>query len=122
MSINAAEAYLENKIKTASQVELTLILYEGIIKFCNIAIMAMEENNIEKAHTNLTKAQRIIEELQITLNHDYGVSENFVQIYDYIYYRLTEANLQKDKEIVEEVLEHARGLRDMWKEVIKQRK
>ncbi len=37
---NIAQEYNRNKILTASPAELTLMLYEGAIKFCNIAIIA----------------------------------------------------------------------------------
>lgn len=64
---NAYQAYNNSKIMTASPAELTLMLYEGAIKFCNIAIMGVEEKNVEKAHTNIMKVERIIEEFQATL-------------------------------------------------------
>ena len=66
---NGYAAYQNSKIMTASPAELTLMLYEGAIKFCNIAIMGIEENNIQKAHTNIVKVENIIEEFQATLNH-----------------------------------------------------
>ena len=50
---NAYQAYNNSKIMTASPAELTLMLYEGAIKFCNIAIMGVEEKNVEKAHLSL---------------------------------------------------------------------
>ena len=61
MALPSAYAqYNNSKILTASPAELTLMLYEGAIKFGNIAIMAIEEKNIEKAHINIVKTQRII--------------------------------------------------------------
>ena len=116
---NPYEQYQKNKILTASPAEITLMLYEGAIKFCNVAIIAIEQNDIEKAHNNIRKTQRIIEEFQITLNHDYAVSEDFDRIYNYLLRRLREANIKKDKEILEEVLEHLRSMRDTWKQVMK---
>lgn len=115
---NAFMQYNKNKVMTASPAELTLMLYEGAIKFCNIAILGIEKKDIEKSHNNLIKAQRIIEEFQATLNHDYPVSEDFDRIYNYLLRRLHEANIKKDKEIVEEVLVHLRSMRDTWKEVM----
>ena len=104
---------------TASPAELSLMLYEGAIKFCNIAIIAIEQKDIEKAHINIVKANNIIMEFQITLDRKYPVAQEFENVYDYIYNRLVEANMKKDKEIVEEVLLHLRGLRDTWKEVMR---
>lgn len=112
-------AYANNKITTASPADLTLMLYEGAIKFCNIAIVAIENKEIEKAHINITKTQRIIEEFQITLNHKYATAKDFDEVYTYLLHRLREANLKKDKEILEEVLKHLRTMRDTWKEVMR---
>ena len=82
---NAAVAYGARKVETASPAELVLMLYEGAIKFCNIAIGAIEKKDYEKANTNIQKARRIIVELQTTLDHKYKVAEDFDVIYDYIF-------------------------------------
>lgn len=111
-------AYANNKITTATPAELTLMLYEGAIKFCNMAIVAVENKDIEKAHNSIMKVQRIIEEFQITLDHKYPVWEDFNNVYEYLLLRLRDANLKKDKEILEEVLGHLRTMRDTWKEVM----
>ncbi len=116
---NPYEQYQRNKILTASPAELTLMLYEGAIKFCNIAIMAIEQKEIEKAHINIMKTQRIIEEFRNTLDRKYPVAEEFDKIYVYVLRRLFEANVNKDKDILEEVNTHLRSLRDTWKEVMK---
>ena len=116
---NGYAAYANNKIQTASPAELTLMLYEGAIKFCNIAIRAIEEKDVPKAHNNIVKVENIIMEFQITLNHKYPVAKDFDAVYSYLKDRLVEANLKKDKEILEEVLEHLRTMRDTWKEVMR---
>ena len=95
------------------------MLYEGAIKFCNIAIMAIENNEMEKAHINIMKTQRIIEEFRNTLDRQYEVAEDFDRIYVYVLRRLFDANIKKDKEILEEVNGHLRSLRDTWKEVMR---
>lgn len=123
MAVNNAYAqYNNNKVLTASPAELTLLLYEGAIKFCNIAMMGIEEKNIQKAHDNIKKAQAIIEELQATLNHSYKVAGDFDNVYRYIYDLLVQANMHKDKEILERALTEIRGMRDTWKEVMKKGK
>lgn len=115
---NAYAAYNNNKILTASPGELTLMLYEGAIKFCNIAVVAIEKKEIEKAHVNITKVKNIITEFQATLNFDYPVAKDFDNVYRYVFDRLVEANIKKDPEILEEVLVHLRTMRDTWKEVM----
>lgn len=113
-------AYAQNKILTATPAELTLMLYEGAIKFCNIAITGVEEQDIEKAHNNICKVENIITEFQATLNHKYEVAKDFDNVYKYLLDRLLEANLKKDAEILKEVLGHLRTMRDTWKEVMQQ--
>lgn len=116
---NGYAAYANNKIMTASPAELTLMLYEGAIKFCNIAIVALENHDLPKAHDNIMKVERIIEEFQATLDHKYPVAKDFDSVYTYLSQSLVEANISKDKEILEEVLGHLRTMRDTWKEVMR---
>lgn len=116
---NAYEQYNNNKIMMASPAELTLMLYDGAIKFCNIAIMGIEKNDVEKTHNNIMKVEKIIQYLRETLNMKYSVAQDFENIYVYLERRLVEANLKKDKEILEEVCEHLRSVRDTWKEVMR---
>lgn len=112
------DTYQRNKIMTATPGELTLMLYEGAIKFANKAVMAIEKNDIPNAHVNIIKAQRIIEEFRATLNFKYPVAKDFDVVYEYLLRRLVEANIHKDTEILEEILTHLRTMRDTWKEVM----
>ena len=73
---------------------------------------------MEKAHNSIRRVERIIEEFQNTLDFKYPVAKDFDEVYKYIMTRLREANVKKDKEIIEEVLKHLRTMRDTWKEVI----
>ena len=116
---NPYAAYANNKVMTASPGDLILMLYDGAIKFCNIAIMGIEENDIEKAHNNIIKVENIVLEFRASLDHKYPVAEDFDRVYLYILQRLREANMKKDPEILEEVLQHLRGMRDTWKEVMR---
>ena len=116
---NAYAQYNNIKILTASPAELTLMLYEGAIKFCNIATVAVEQKDIEKAHTNIVKAQKIVDYFRQTLDMKYEVAKDFERVYTYLEQRLIEANIKKDKEILEEVTTHLRSMRDTWKEVMR---
>ena len=119
---NAYAQYNNSKVMTASPAELTLMLYEGAIKFCNIALIAIEKNDYEKAHINIKKAENIITEFKITLNHKYPVAKDFENIYNYIYSLLVDANIKKDPEILNQALDQIRGMRDTWKEVMNRTK
>ncbi len=116
---NGYDQYAKNKILTASPAELTLMLYEGAIKFCNIAEVAIEKKEIEKAHTNIMKAQRIVDELKYSLNDKYPVAKDFENVYNYITDVLIRANLHKDVAELEEALKQLRVMRDTWKEVMR---
>ena len=115
---NAAQIYGQNKIATATPAELTLMLYEGAIKFCNKAIEAVNKQEVEKAYENIVKVENIIVEFKATLNHKYEVAKDFEIVYDYIYDRLVAANMSKDPEILEEVLTQLRDMRDNWKTIM----
>lgn len=116
---NAYSQYNNNKVLTASPAELTLMLYEGAIKFCNIAETAVEQNDVQKAHTNIIKVQHIIDYLRQTLDMKYPVAQDFERIYEYLSKRLREANMKKDVVILKEVNEHLHSVRDTWKEVMR---
>jgi len=115
---NAYAQYNNNKVLTASPAELTLMLYEGMIKFCNVAETAIEQGDVQKAHANIIKVQHIVDYLRQTLDMKYPVAQDFERIYEYLSRRLIEANMKKDIEILKEVNEHLHSVRDTWKEVM----
>ncbi len=119
MAFNVLDTYQNNKVMTASPAELTLMLYEGAIRFCNMAASCLERNEIAKVNEYLQKAQKIILEFRSTLDDRYEVSKEFDKVYEYIYNRLVEANIRKDKSVLEDALTDIRGMRDTWKEVMR---
>lgn len=119
MDQRAINAYQKNAIMTASKAELTLMLYDGAIKFCNIALSGFEKKEYEKINTNLKKAQAIITEFRATLDCKYPVWEDFERVYDYIYRCLIDANIHKDEEKLQEALKYICEMRDTWKEVMR---
>lgn len=119
MDQRAINAYQKNAIMTASKAELTLMLYDGAIKFCNIALSGFEKKEYEKINTNLKKAQAIITEFRATLDCKYPVWGDFERVYDYIYRCLIDANIHKDEEKLQEALKYIREMRDTWKEVMR---
>lgn len=116
---NPASSYRGTAINTASPADLTLMLYNGAIKFCNLAIMGMEEKDIEKAHINIVKAQNIIGELKNTLNFKYEISKDFDLVYNIILRKLLMANIHKSIEETNDALNEIRQMRDIWMKVMK---
>lgn len=116
---NGYAQYQNARIMTASPAELTLMLYEGAIKYGNIAVIAIQNNDPAKAHENIVKVEKIIQNFRDTLDKKYPVWKDFENIYVYLLRRCHEANIAKDAEIMEEVVKHIRSMRDNWKEVMK---
>ena len=115
----AFNAYKQNSVTTASPGELTLMLYNGCLKFLTKAKKAIEEKDIQEKNTNIQKAQAIITELMSTLKMEEAVSEQMFALYEYMNRRLIEANIHNDIAIIEEVEGLVTEFRDTWKEVLK---
>ncbi|MGB9731086.1 MULTISPECIES: flagellar export chaperone FliS [Calditerrivibrio] len=117
----AQKTYLKNEIEGATKGKLVLLLYDGAIKFINMAVKAIEEKNIVAAHENIIKAENILYELLSTLNMEAGeIAENLFKLYDFAIWQLVEANKTKDVEKLTPVLGILKTLRDAWKEVVTQ--
>ena len=119
MAMNAATLYKGTKVNTASPAELTLMLYEGAIKFCNIAMLGFENHDYEKVNNNIIKVQAIITEFRATLDFKYDTAKDFDTIYSYIGGLLVQANIKKDPEALKNALDQIRDMRDLWKEIMK---
>jgi flagellar protein FliS len=115
---NPYQAYQQNNVNTASPGQLTLMLYEGCLKFIKLGKLAIEQKDISAKNTNLLKAQKIVQELMVTLDKKYPVSENLLVMYDYLNNRLIEANVKNDIAILDEVESYVVEFRDTWKQVI----
>ena len=122
MAYNIARTYGNNKVNTASTAELTLMLYDGAVKFCNKAVVALEKKDYEGVNYNIQRTRNIVVELKTTLNHKYPVAEDFEKLYDYIFMLLVDANMKKDMELLERALEELRSIRDIWKQIMAQTK
>ncbi|WP_249866351.1 flagellar export chaperone FliS [Paenibacillus konkukensis] len=118
MMITAAQKYQNNQVTTATPGELTLMLYNGAIKFIKQARSSLAEKQWEKANQSSLRVQDIISELMITLDRSYPISEQLMLMYDYMNRRMIEANIQKDESILDEVEGLFVQFRDTWKEAI----
>ena len=116
---NAFNAYKQNTVTTASPGELTLMLYNGCIKFIGKARVAINEKNIQDRNHYIQRSQAIIGELMATLNLDIPISKQMLPLYEYINRRLAEANIKNDVAILDEVENLVTEFRDTWKEVIR---
>ena len=113
------DIYQKTQVTAAPQKKLILMLYDGAIKNLKLASIAIDEKNIEKTNTFLIKAQNIISEFMITLDFEKGgeIADGLYSLYEYMYNSLIKANVEKDKEKVEEVIKYLEELRDVWKQI-----
>jgi flagellar protein FliS len=118
---NAYAQYKNTQIQTATPGQLILLLYEGGIKFCKLAKLSVDENNIMNANKYIIKCQDIVTELMASLDMSKGgdIAKNLYSVYDYMLTQLVEANLKKDKQKLDEVQKLLEELRDSWKVAIK---
>jgi flagellar secretion chaperone FliS len=115
---NPYQTYQNNSVTTASPGELTLMLYNGCLKFITLAKKGIQDHDIEMKNVNIQKAQNIVSELMVTLNMDMDVSKNMMSLYDFINRRLIEGNIKNDVEAIEEAEGLIIEFRDTWKELI----
>ena len=116
---NPYNQYKQTQITTANQGKLIVMLYDGAIKFLNIAIDNMNPKTYDVVNNNIIKAQDIITELLVSLNMDEGgeISQNLFNLYMYFKKQLLEANIKKDAEIIKHVVKLLKELRDAWDQI-----
>jgi len=119
MAINNPYAtYQNNTVNTSTPGELTLMLYNGCLKFIVQAKRAMAENNIEEKNKSVQKAQAIISELMLTLDKSYPVAANMLILYEFVNSRLVDGNIKNDSAMFDEASSIIAEFRDTWKQVI----
>lgn len=113
------DQYKKTEISTANQGRLIVMLYDGAIKFLNIAMENLPSKKYDVVNNNIIKAQDIVTELMLSLNMDKGgeVAQNLFNLYVYFKKRLIEANIKKEPEPILEVLKHLKDLRDAWDQI-----
>lgn len=116
-----AEQYKKHQVETATPEEVLIMLYDGAIRFLLTAKKSLAAGELEKAHHNLIKAQNIVLEFMNSLDMEIGgeIAINLYRLYEYLHYRLVQANIKKDVGMIDEVLEHLRNLKATWEEAIR---
>lgn len=121
----AFESYRNNSVEMQSQGKLVHMLYEGVVRFCGQAERAIEASNMPEAHTNIIKAQNILNELMNTLKLDTGdVANQLLALYEYMVYQLIQANMHKKNQpqvsinLLKEVSGLMGDLAQTWKSIL----
>ncbi len=111
--------YQQQSVLTAPPGELTLMLYNGALRFIKQGIAAMEQEDIAGTNSALTRAQDIICELMTSLDLQYEVANNLLSLYDFVYRSLVLANLKKDVAVAKQCAALITELRDTWVEAVR---
>lgn len=114
--MNAYAQYNNSKVLTASPQELTKMLYDGAIKFCNIAQIGLEKGDDLKFTTNLVKVENIVDYLNSTLDMKYPVAKDFENVYNLILGLCVDADLHREfaQENMAKVNKFLHTMRDTW--------
>ena len=115
---NPYATYQNNSVNTSTPGELTLMLYNGCLKFIQQAKKGLEEGNIEEKNKSIQKAQAIISELMLTLDTSYPVAKNMLILYEFANSRLIDGNIKNDGALFDEASAIIMEFRDTWKQVI----
>lgn len=118
MMAKQLQTYQDNAVTTASGPQLTMMLYNGCIKFINQAKNALENNDFENKNYYIQRAQDIVQEFMITLDQTVEISQQMLPLYEYIYHQLQQANIKNEVKYLDEALAYVTDFRDTWKEVI----
>ena len=121
---NPYQKYKATSIQSASKEKLLLMLYEGAIKFCKKAVIAIENGDIAARGENVSRAYDIVLELMNTLDHKVGgeIAANLEQLYMFITDELTQANINNDVNRLNNAIRILTTLYDGWKQAIEQLK
>ncbi len=117
--MNVANQYKNQQAMTASPEELTLMLYNGAIRFVAESIQGIENNDMQKAHNANIRSQEIIREFRATLDMQYEIAKQLDPLYEYMEYQLLQANAKKDIVQLSEVKNMLQELRDTWYQAMK---
>jgi len=119
MNAQAYNQYKKASVETVAPEKLLLMLFDGALKNVNNAKKAIEKKDINLAHQEIMKTEDIIIELMSTLNMDYEISHSLFALYEYLLNQLTQANCKKDIDLLNEVEEFLKEIRETWAEAAK---
>ena len=115
-----AKAYKNQQIMTSSPEQLTLLLYNGALRFLTESIIAMEQGDMKKSYNANIRVQDIVREFIRTLDMNYELSKSWAQLYEYTQHCLIEGNIKRDVEQLQQAKSVLQELRDAWIEAMKQ--
>jgi len=125
---NAVSTYRETKVKTASQGQLIIMLYDEAVKQLDkgLELLSLDKGgrrnpaNIEKISKAILKAEEIVTELTVSLDFEQGgeIAKNLFSLYTWFNQELLESNITQDLERLKSVRNMISDLRSAWSEIV----
>ncbi len=113
-NLQMANAYKNQQIMTSSPEQLTLLLYNGALRFLTESIQALEQGDIPKSHNANMRVQAIVREFVRTLDMSYELTETWARLYEYTEYCLIQGNIKKDVKQLNEAKTMLEDMREGW--------
>ncbi|MDX8153207.1 flagellar export chaperone FliS [Patulibacter brassicae] len=112
----APNAYRDGAVLTASPVGLVVLLYDGIGRFLRQAAAALEAGDTTTASARMQRAEAIISELVVTLDHERGgeIAARLEAIYLFWRRHLDAARIERDPAKVLDIVRQAAELRQAY--------
>lgn len=117
---NATQSYKQTQVNTIGRADITLMLYDGLLRFLDLAADNMEQNKIQEKGNYISRALDIINELDATLNMEKGgeISKGLHNLYTLTNKNLLMANLKNDISILKSVRSNMQVVRDAFYEAM----
>lgn len=112
-------SYQSQSIQTMTHGEMIQALYEGLLKYCHLAIVYIHDAKVKEAHNAIVRAQDIVLYMTQTLNPSVEVSSNLFLMYDFFAIQLTKANVEKSASPLMQIIPMIEELRDTFKHIDK---
>jgi len=115
-----ANAYKNQQVMTSSPEQLTLLLYNGALRFLTESILAMDQGDVQKSHNANMRVQAIVREFVRTLDMSYELSSDWAKLYEYIEYCLIQGNIKKKVKQLQQAKSILEDMREAWVGAMKQ--
>ena len=111
------DAYKKQDVLTAGPVDLIVMLYDALKKNIVLGKRGIAKNDIPGTHKYLMKAQMILTELINSLDMNYEISHELLELYEFALKSIADANMQKVAEPLDPIIEMVDSIREAWKEI-----
>ena len=108
---------MQQSVSTMTPAQMLIALYDKAVTELKKSIIYIDEKDYSAVNKSISKVEDIVDMLDSNLKVKYEISNNLAAIYDYLRRSLVQANIKKDKELIESLIPFFEELRDAYKEI-----